>query len=222
MFEGNQLEETQIKFLERYVNGSWSVGSDGLVDVKGNVLCSGGNFLMTFHRVKFGVVTGDFLFGKNKLRVIEGSPREIGGSCNFYDNDIISLVGGPEKVGMDFNCAHNSLTSLEGAPREVGGSFNCIGNPITSLKGAPEKFGAIKWSEGNSSYESNRIISAINDGSELVWDLLDGEDRNEKLNLYLESNLDDIETEFLDKLIDSWYRPSSLIMSLYRAKKKGL
>lgn len=107
--------------------------------------------------VQFGVVEGDFVCAKLKLKSLKGAPREVEKGFDCSHNQLTSLIGGPQKVGDKFMCAYNQLTTLEGGPLEVGGyychqnqlislkgapvsatTFNCDGNQLTSLEGGPK------------------------------------------------------------------------------------
>jgi len=72
--------------------GRWEIGKDGLVNVFGSFDCSGQD-LKDFKGVKFGIVTENFCCENNKLRSLEGAPKE---------------------VGENFDCSFNKLTSLKG------------------------------------------------------------------------------------------------------------
>ena len=117
------LTDEQRKFLDEYTRGTWSVNSEGLVDVEGSFYCYGQE-LEDFLGIRFGKVSGNFFCGDNQLRTLEGSPREVGES--FY-------------------CDGNQLRTLEGAPSEVGGVFYCDRNPLISLEGAPDVIGVQFW-----------------------------------------------------------------------------
>jgi hypothetical protein len=143
LFEAKSgLNKEQIKFLNKYTNGTWTYDSStGLVDVEGHFDCSNKK-LEDFVGVKFGKVSGDFYCWKNNLTNLEGAPQDVGGnfSC-WYNNELTSLAGAPQKVGGYFKCHWNLLKSLEGAPQEVGGDFQCDFNRLTSLEGAPQRVG---------------------------------------------------------------------------------
>ena len=125
LFESVQnLTPKQVKFLDEFTVGTWSVNpSTGLVDVEGHFQCYGRD-LKDFNGVRFGKVTGSFVYFNNLLRSLEGAPQEVGGSFSCSNNSLQSLEGAPETVGGDFGCFSNSLQSLEGAPQTVGGSFS--------------------------------------------------------------------------------------------------
>jgi hypothetical protein len=117
LFESSDgLTDEQRKFLDKYTDGSWSVNSEGLVDVEGSFWCENQG-LEDFLGIRFGRVSGYFWCYWNQLRTLEGSPREVVGN---------------------FDCDGNQLKTLEGAPKKVGGDFSCDGNPLISLQEAPE------------------------------------------------------------------------------------
>jgi hypothetical protein len=117
LFESRDgLTDEQRKFLDRYTFGTWSVNSEGLVDVEGSFYCFDRG-LEDFLGIRFGKVSVGFWCYDNQLRTLEGSPR---------------------KVRESFYCYGNQLKTLKGSPREVGGGFWCYGNPLISLEGAPK------------------------------------------------------------------------------------
>jgi hypothetical protein len=124
LFESRDgLTDEQREFLDNFTRGTWSVNNEGLVDIKGNFICSSEGF-EDFLGIRFGKVSGNFYCDGNQLRTLEGSPREVGG---------------------DFECDGNQLRTLEGSPREVGGRFYCWENPLISLEGAPEVIEDVFW-----------------------------------------------------------------------------
>jgi hypothetical protein len=78
--------------LNKVVEGTYTIQSDGTFDVNGNVNMSKMN--LTKIPVKFGKITGYF-------------------DCSY--NQLTTLEGAPQSVGRHFNCRYNQLTSLEGA-----------------------------------------------------------------------------------------------------------
>jgi hypothetical protein len=147
--------------LNKTVEGTYTIQSDGTADVKGNVNISGMDLLIEIP-VKFGKVTGNFDCSRNKLTSLKGAPQSVGGSfyCHlnqltslegapqsvggsFYcdDNQLTSLGGSPQSIGRVFYCANNKLTSLDGAPKSVGGNFDCSNNELTNLQGATQLLG---------------------------------------------------------------------------------
>ena len=154
------LTKNQVDFLNRSimplqsvnpVPGTWSVNSEGLVDVDGNFDCAREG-LNDFQGIRFGKISGSFNCSENSLSSLEGAPREV--RWNFYcsENSLSSLEGAPLKVGGNFYCHRNQLVSLKGAPQEVGGNFDCSENHIISLEGGtPLKV------RGNFYYRENPI-----------------------------------------------------------------
>jgi hypothetical protein len=123
LFESSDgLTDEQRKFLDKYTDGSWSVNSEGLVDVRGSF----GFYregLEDFLGIRFGRVSGYFWCYDNQLRTLEGSPREVGGNFHCYGNQLKTLEGSPREVGGNFYCDENPLISLEGAPEVIKGEF---------------------------------------------------------------------------------------------------
>ena len=154
LFENEKaLTPRQIKFLDKHTKGSWSVNpATGLVDVDGDFNCTRSG-IKTLLGIKFGVVSGGFYFGYNKLTSLEGAPQEVGKDFYCFNNKLTSLEGAPREVGGDFDCSSNQLTSLEGSPQEVGGKFDCESNQLTSLKGAPQEVG------GDFDCSRNQLVS---------------------------------------------------------------
>jgi hypothetical protein len=120
------LTEEQKEFLDRFTRGAWSLNPQtGKVDVGGNFDCSYRG-LRDLKGIRFGNVSGNFLFYDNQLTSLEGSPETVGGDFRCSFNPLTDLKGGPQTVGGDFLCSNNNnLTSLEGAPRTVVGGFYC-------------------------------------------------------------------------------------------------
>jgi hypothetical protein len=132
-----KLTKEQKSFLDKVVNGVWSINSDtNLIDVNGNVSMSRMN--LTKIPVKFGKVTGNFDCHENELTSLVGAPQLVGGNFYCSYNQLTSLTRAPQSVGEGFYCHANQLTSLLGAPQSVRGGFNCSYNQLTSLTGAPQ------------------------------------------------------------------------------------
>ena len=112
------LTQEQIDFLNDCTSWKWKLNSDtGLIDVDGSFHCDHKN-LDDFKGLRFGKISGYFSCKYNKLKTLDGSPRE---------------------VGEGFDCDHNNLKTLDGSPIEVGGNFTCMRNPLISLEGASLK-----------------------------------------------------------------------------------
>jgi hypothetical protein len=138
LYEGFQSEEEVSEICKKFGIKNWSINSEGLVDVDGDVdLISKG---LTKIPLKFGNVSGYFLCRDNQLTSLEGSPKEVG-YFNCSNNQLTSLEGCPRSVVGGFYCDNNQLTSLEGCPRSVGGNFSCSDNQLTSLEGCPRSVG---------------------------------------------------------------------------------
>ena len=129
---------------------NWTVNSDGLIDVDGDVWLAGR--VSKKLPLKFGKVSGNFCCNSSHLTSLEGCPREVGGGFFCFRNELTTLEGAPSKVGGSFNCENNSLTSLKGSPMEVGVDFDCSENQLTSLEGAPKEVG------GNFYCDYNNLI----------------------------------------------------------------
>ena len=123
LFENmNSLTNEQRKFLDKNTIGTWSVNSEGLVDIKGGFYCQGQG-LEDFLGIRFGRVSEIFSCRDNQLKTLEGSPREVGESFYCYGNQLRTLEGSPRKVGGGFFCYENPLISLEGAPEVIKYDF---------------------------------------------------------------------------------------------------
>ena len=131
LFESRDgLTDEQRKFLDKYTDGTWSVNSEGLVDVEGSFWCRSQG-LEDFLGIRFGKVSGNFYCSANQLRTLEGSPREVGDRFWCGGNQLRTLEGSPREVGKDFNCSRNPLISLEGAPEMIKDYF-CFKNTYFS------------------------------------------------------------------------------------------
>ena len=163
LFENHQTESEVAKICKEYNIKSWTLNSDGLVDIKGNVFLYAKNLKKL--PLKFGTVTGYFDCTNNKLISLEGSPHTVGDFFNCEYNKLTSLKGAPHTIGSNFNCEDNKLTSLEGAPFSVGDNFWCSNNNIRSFEGLIN----IGWCfhcSGNPVREIWNIINPINN----IWD----------------------------------------------------
>jgi hypothetical protein len=125
--------------LNKVVDGTYTIQSDGTVDVNGDVNMY--NMKLTEIPVKFGKVTGDFYCDNNQLISLEGAPQSVGGHFDCSYNQLTSLKGAPQSVRGDFYCEYNQLTSLEGAPKSIGGGLYCNANKLTNLEGSPQSVG---------------------------------------------------------------------------------
>jgi hypothetical protein len=110
LFEGFQSKSKVAQFCLEYNIRDWSINSEGLVDVNGDVKLynSGLNKIP----IKFGKIIGYFDCSNNELKSLEGSPHTVVG---------------------DFDCSNNELKSLEGCTHTVGGNFYCQYNQLTII-----------------------------------------------------------------------------------------
>lgn len=154
------LEPEQEKFLDQFVNGDWSLHpTTGLVDVNGDVDFNGKSISKI--PVSFGFVSGNFKCYANRLRTLDGSPREVGGDFDAFSNPLKSLKNAPLVVGGSFKCSFTNIVNLQGSPREIGGSFNCKYCYVSSLEGGPKVVG------GDFSCDNNQLTS-LKDAPEVV------------------------------------------------------
>jgi hypothetical protein len=120
-----------------YDIGNWSINSEGLVDVDGDVNLYNKN--LTNLPFNFGHVTGNFDCASNYLTNLKGCPESVGGYFDCASNYLTNLKGCPKSVDGYFNCHANEITSLEGCPQKVGRGFYCWNNQLTTLRFAPEE-----------------------------------------------------------------------------------
>ena len=147
LFEGFQSEEEIAEICDKRGIKNWSINSEGLVDVDGDVYFFRGLKKLPF---RFGTVTGSFRVTNNhELESLEGCPHTVGGNFDCSTNKIKSLKGSPKTVGGDFDCKYNKLKSLENGPETVGGDFECDYNQLTNLVGAPKTVGGNFWCNNN-------------------------------------------------------------------------
>ncbi len=135
LFE-SYTESDVAEICKKYAIENWSINSEGLVDVNGDVFLTQNS--LTKLPINFGFVSGDFSCRDNQLTTLEGCPQVVDGSFFCTYNQLTTLEGCPQVVGGDFNCLKNLLTSLEFSPLSIGGYFNCSRNKLTSLRFAPE------------------------------------------------------------------------------------
>ena len=130
LFENHQTEAEVAKICEEYDIENWTLNSDGLVDVSGNVYLANSNLKKL--PLKFGHVTGDFDCGNNKLTTLEGAPHTVDDSFAVYNNQLTSLEFAPKSVGHNFWCKFNNIRSFEGLVN-IGGGFYCNHNPVYEI-----------------------------------------------------------------------------------------
>jgi hypothetical protein len=131
----SELTGVQKRWLNRVVNGSWYIGTGGMVDIEGDF--SSKSTFSDFKGIEFGIVSGNFSCYNKSLNSLKGSPREVGRDFDCGYNHLVTLEGGPKMVGEDFACNNNQLKTLKGAPEWVGGVFFCEENRLENLNGSP-------------------------------------------------------------------------------------
>lgn len=139
---------------EIYIEPSYTISEDGVVDVIGCVDISrrvgtNNKNKIDIIPIKFGKVSGDFDCSNNKLTSLSGCPDEVGKTFCARTNLLTSLKYIPEKIGTSYtdtsipngytiDISHNKIISLEGFP-EISGGIDCSNNIISSLIGCPSE-----------------------------------------------------------------------------------
>ena len=117
------MTKTDITYwLDKYNIKHYTINSDNVVDVNGNVELSG-NGLKSIP-FQFGTVKGNFYCSYNSLKSLKGCPQVAEGDFICWGNQLTSLKGCPEVVNEVFDCCNNQLDNLKGCPK-VAGDFNC-------------------------------------------------------------------------------------------------
>lgn len=130
LFENHQSEAEVAKICEEYGIKNWTLNSDGLVDVDGDIdLHKKG---LTELPLKFGEVTGCFDCSHNKITSLEGAPHTVGRYFYFTHNKLTSLEFAPKLIDGAFSCENNNIRSFEGLVN-IGGHFYCHGNPVWEI-----------------------------------------------------------------------------------------
>jgi hypothetical protein len=127
-FEG--ISEIE-RLCKEYGIENWTINSEGLVDVDGDVDLS--YMGLTKIPINFGRVGGYFYCYNSELTTLAGAPREVGGNFYCYNNKLTTLEGAPSKVGGNFYCRNNQLWTFKGAPEFIGGDFSCHSNKISEI-----------------------------------------------------------------------------------------
>ena len=169
MFEGYQSESEVAEICKKWGISNWSL-ERGLVNV-GNVNLRDRG--LTELPIKFGVVTGYFDCGGNKLNSLEGCPLRVGGSFYCDSNNLTSLEFCPKYVGGDFYCGGNNIREFTGI-KYIEGELYCYGNPIFNIWDivSPDR----KWDEDQMDLFED--LSVIQDDGESV--------AIDRLNFFLE------------------------------------
>ena len=92
------------KYLNKWIDGTWSWNEDGSLDVKGNI------DILTYQvnklPFKFNKVTGYFDCSGCGLQTLENCPEEVTGTFFCDGNKLRSLEHAPKKVNI-FQCQRN-------------------------------------------------------------------------------------------------------------------
>lgn len=134
-------------FLNKCVDGKWSVNEKGEISIEGNLNCQ--SYLKSIKKLNTGYlpsldiiyISGDFNCSDNNLISLKNSPRIIGGSFKCFSNNITSLEFSPKEVGLNFDCMYNQIRSLEGCPESIDGNFIADFNNLENLIGGPKYVG---------------------------------------------------------------------------------
>ena len=176
LFEGYQTESEVAEICRKYNIENWTLNSDGLVDVNGDVH-------LAFKRLnkiplKFGTVTGDFDFDCNRLTSLEGASHTVDNFFIFdnekiYTDKLTSFEFAPKYVGAGFSCRGHNIRSFEGLVN-IGGYFICDGSPLNEIWSLIKDEFVNNW--------DNEQMDFFND-----LDIIRGEEiAIERLNFFLE------------------------------------
>lgn len=121
-------------------DNTWSIDSQGVVSVKGNVEAIG-EMPNRKLPIKFGKVTGNFILQAVGCLDLEGCPTEVGGDFSCSMNVIYGDTRGGSSSDLTQLDNLTQLDSLKGGPRRVGGSWNIGMNAIPSLQHMPAEIG---------------------------------------------------------------------------------
>jgi len=216
----------------------WNPNTES-VDVKGDVNIKVSNFNQEIlDEIKFGRVLGNFLCGSldltnlnfapdfvgkdfncsnNLLTSLEGSPREVRGTFNVYDNGrkIENLMGSPRKIGQNFiisfNLESDCLESLLGAPEKIDGEFilySTLNRSVVFIGGGKWGFeGFIEALTNNSERDRNFQLRTWSGGergkkillSALPDEKLDEYFKNNPLDLYLLDGLPGVKKGVIER-----------------------
>ena len=167
--EQKQKEAEITEICKKYGIENWSINSEGLVDVSGDVfLIEPGQYPSLGYKgsrlpLDFGHISGDFTCDFGNLTTLQGAPKTVDGNFSCRGNKLTSLEGVPQKIKGRFECKYNNLETLEGGPKYVGGTqYDCSGNNLRNLKGSP------KVARGSFICANNKLTS-LEGAPEEVW-----------------------------------------------------
>ena len=190
LFENYQSESEIEEICKEYDIENWTLNSDGLVDVDGDVNLGGCGLKIP---LKFGKITGSFC--------CDPSAAAFPAKSWITSNQLTSLEGSPHTVGDSFNCNGNELTSLEFAPKSVGGDFHCRWNNIRSFE-VLVNIGGDFYCNRNPVYEIWNIIAPWTNG----WD-------NEKMDFFNDLDIirgEEIAIERLNFFLEEMGSPTTV------------
>ena len=190
LFEGF---ENIDDICQKYGITNYTINSDGSIDVDVRLYVNSSVDLSNENLdkipLKFNRVSGNFYCDYNKLKTLEGVPKEVGGFFDCANNQLTSLEGSPANVNA-FDCSRNQLTSLRGAPKIIGGYFNCRSNRLTTLEGAPKEVGSFY-------YKYNPLPKLLYDNEKYIKEIIKWQD---EYNIWRDGKLD--EFRFGEMMID--------------------
>jgi hypothetical protein len=132
--------KTIHEWLKFFGVTNYKLNSDGTIDVYEDVIIyKKGLKSLEEIPIKFRNIYGSFVFDKNPIKNLIGSPKYVEKDFECFECELTSLKGGPEYVGKMFECYRNSLSSLEGGPKFVGTQYVCFDNQLKTLLGSPKE-----------------------------------------------------------------------------------
>ncbi len=137
LFESNTEIDT---ICEKYNIKNYTINSDNLVDVDGNVELW--DRRLESIPLNFNIVNGYFECGYNHLTSLKGCPVRVGNGFYCYDNQLTSLQYSPQYMeNDDYYCSWNKIESLQYCTELIRGKFYCSHNNLTSLQYHPTVYG---------------------------------------------------------------------------------
>jgi hypothetical protein len=135
-----KISSGSLRFLKKFVSGSWNIDENNSVTIDGSLDCSRGLWpdQKKLPRLNIESVTGDFNCSNNGLTSLANVPKHVGGSFRCFGNNLTSLIGSPLTVGLNFDCMYNSIRNLKGCTTKIPGSFIADFNELESLENGPK------------------------------------------------------------------------------------
>jgi hypothetical protein len=176
-----QNKEKIKEWLDNYNIINYTINDDLTVDIDGDV--------RLYHQslrefpIQFGIVKGNFVFGRNKITSLKGCPHTVYGEFDCSNNQLLNLEHCPRLVYGDFYLHGNKVTLLDHTPNVVTGVLACGTNPIVDCSGI---FNANINSFSHWASTKEKIIQDYQQFYEIVINHL-GE--IEGWNMHLEANI---------------------------------